>query len=393
MRFTRAAKVAAFPLTAVILVALVACQGPVGPAGPSVTGPTGPPGPSVTGPTGPTGPTGIGVLQLVNENPVYLLVNDDARGRIGALPDPVDVSTYFRGGKLPIKYELVKTSEATDMFTAALADGILTVTLKDATLDGNYEPANDETGSYVTVTATDDDKHSTDDGDDMDEPNERKDIHILRNKAPTVPTGAEPLTDIVGTHAGEDGMDANCEVFNICEFTIPFNAFDDDLYSTDDGTPVDHFTFTAATSSGRVSASVSGRKVTLTGIAPTYNDKTPSVNEPAIVTITAMDPGRLPVMRDLMVTVDGPPRIAERMASSYETQLGGNNAEIARTIIANVGDYFDDPEDVDNNQWDNHVPAQVVESSICIGFRRRCTERRGNGEEHRNYHHHGHGQG
>ena len=33
MRFTRAAKVAAFPLTALILVALVACQGPVGPAG------------------------------------------------------------------------------------------------------------------------------------------------------------------------------------------------------------------------------------------------------------------------------------------------------------------------------------------------------------------------
>ena len=31
MRITRAAKVAAFPLTALILVALVACQGPVGP--------------------------------------------------------------------------------------------------------------------------------------------------------------------------------------------------------------------------------------------------------------------------------------------------------------------------------------------------------------------------
>ena len=33
MRITRAAKVAAFPLTALILVALVACQGPIGPAG------------------------------------------------------------------------------------------------------------------------------------------------------------------------------------------------------------------------------------------------------------------------------------------------------------------------------------------------------------------------
>ena len=33
MRITRAAKVAAFPLTALILVALIACQGPAGPAG------------------------------------------------------------------------------------------------------------------------------------------------------------------------------------------------------------------------------------------------------------------------------------------------------------------------------------------------------------------------
>ena len=365
MRITRAAKVAAFPLTALILVALVACQGPIGPAGPSVTGPTGPSGPagpSVTGPTGPTGPTGIGVLQLVNDNPVYLLVNDDARGRIGALPDPVDVSKYFRGGKSPVTYELVKTSDAADMFTAALADGILTVTLTDATLDGNYDPAadNDETGSYVTVKATDADKHGTDNGDETDDPNERKDIHILRNKAPTVPANADALTDIVGTHIGKDGMDATCKVFNICEFTIPNNAFADDLYDMQTGMPADHFTFTATTSSGRVSASVIGRKVTLTGIAPTYNDKTPPEDEPAIVTITAMDPGKLSVMRDLMVTVDGPPRIAERMASSYEVQLGTNNVQSDRTIIGNVGDYFDDPEDTDNS---NATTAYQLKSS------------------------------
>jgi hypothetical protein len=42
MRITRAAKVAAFPLTALILVALVACQGPIGPAGGK--GDTGAPG-------------------------------------------------------------------------------------------------------------------------------------------------------------------------------------------------------------------------------------------------------------------------------------------------------------------------------------------------------------
>jgi hypothetical protein len=271
---------------------------------------------------------------------------------------------------------LVKTSDDTDLFKATLADGILTVTLTDATETGegqttNYETVDNDSGSYVTVKATDADKHSTDDGVDPDNTGERKDIHILRNKAPVVPTGAAALTATVGTHAGKDEMDAACKVFNVCEFTIPNDAFDDDLYE-DDGTTADHFTFTATTSSGMVSVSASGRKVTLTGIAPTYNDKTPPEDEPAIVTITAMDPGGLSVMRDLMVTVDGPPRIAERMASSYEVQLGTNNVEADRTVIANLVDYFDDPEDASDNianttyqlKSSNPAFASVVATSV-----------------------------
>ncbi len=55
MRITRAAKVAAFPLTALILVALVACQGPAGPAGASgAKGDTG-----ASGSDGAQGPAGI----------------------------------------------------------------------------------------------------------------------------------------------------------------------------------------------------------------------------------------------------------------------------------------------------------------------------------------------
>ena len=50
MRITRAAKVAAFPLTALILVALVACQGPAGPPGATGQGRTGASGDMVLDP-------------------------------------------------------------------------------------------------------------------------------------------------------------------------------------------------------------------------------------------------------------------------------------------------------------------------------------------------------
>ena len=103
MRFTRAAKVAAFPLTALILVALVACQGPVGPAGPAVTGPDGPSGPS--GPSGGQGLPGkpgdspLSTVTAMDNSVVY--VNDitslTAPTKVG-LPATIDVSLFFSGG-------------------------------------------------------------------------------------------------------------------------------------------------------------------------------------------------------------------------------------------------------------------------------------------------------
>ena len=101
MRITRAAKVAAFPLTALILVALVACQGPVGPSGPS--------GPSrtVSGPSwtpewsrlDTAGPSGVSSLEALNgeghaNTVVADYVDNTAAGEIGALM-PIDVSDYF----------------------------------------------------------------------------------------------------------------------------------------------------------------------------------------------------------------------------------------------------------------------------------------------------------
>ena len=352
MRITRAAKVAAFPLTALILVALVACQGPVGPTGPTgLTGASGPSGPGVTGPTGETGPMGIGVLALVRTTPVYIWVPDDTRGRYGALPVPHDVKPYFRGGKAPITYALMEKSEATDTFKVAIdpMTGMVTVTLTTATDTGaggttDYEPAVDDmTGSRVTVKATDDDKFST--GINV------LTIHVLRNRAPVIPDDASdtPLMTTVGSQTGTDAAETNteCTVFNACEYTIPPGAFDDDIYDTTDGTPAGFFTYTV-TNTAKASATVKGNKVTITGISPTWNKdkKTAAGDDPAIVTITATDLGGISVMRDLMVTVDGPPAVAQEFGASYTEKLGARNAmRDDVTIIRGLSEFFKDVED------------------------------------------------
>ena len=76
MRITRAAKVAAFPLTVLILVALVACQGPAGLAG--ADGAKGTPGTMGTpGTTGTTGNPGTDAFQARNGVAAVLLNPDD----------------------------------------------------------------------------------------------------------------------------------------------------------------------------------------------------------------------------------------------------------------------------------------------------------------------------
>ena len=293
---------------------------------------------------------GIGVLALVRTTPVYLWVPDDTRGRYGALPAPHDVKPYFRGGKEPLTYALVETSEATDTFKAAIdpMTGMVTVTLTTATDTGaggttDYEPANNMDGSRVTVKATDDDKFST--GTNV------LTIHVLRNRAPVIPAGAAELTTRVGSQTGTDAVTAECKVFNACEYTIPNGAFEDDIYVEADGTPADFFTYTV-TNAVKASATVKGNKVTITGISPTWNKaKKPAAgDDPAIVTITATDLGGMSVMRDLMVTVDGPPTVAQEFEATYTEKLGTLNAERRNVvIIRGVAEFFTDVEDVANS--------------------------------------------
>ena len=108
MRITRAAKVAAFPLTALILVALVACQGPIGPKGPKGdTGSTGD-----LGGTGTAGPVGPAQLAKVAGASTFVLINDRTRDdgmTIVGLPTTFDLSDLFSGGVGDRTYKVTKT--------------------------------------------------------------------------------------------------------------------------------------------------------------------------------------------------------------------------------------------------------------------------------------------
>ena len=157
MRITRAAKVAAFPLTALILVALIACQGPAGPAGaagkPGDTGPAGPAGP--TGPAGGTGPTGAAALTVKGGDTQRLLINDglaaDGITVLLGAPGTFPGATLFSGGDGVIKYSV----EQADMTTAT--PPVVDTDQRDA-----YEVMIDEATGVVTVTLKDPEMLATD---------------------------------------------------------------------------------------------------------------------------------------------------------------------------------------------------------------------------------------
>ena len=108
MRITRAAKVAAFPLTALILVALVACQGPAGPAG--AAGGKGDPGtPGAMGTAGNTGTPGVDAFQAATGVDATLLnpkdVVDEDGVALASLESEdttkeyeLDLAPFFVGG-------------------------------------------------------------------------------------------------------------------------------------------------------------------------------------------------------------------------------------------------------------------------------------------------------
>ena len=173
MRFTRAAKVAAFPLTALILVALVACQGPIGPKGAAGgTGPAGGSGP--TGDIGPRGPVGAAALVAKSGDAPNILINDgkaaDGTVVLGG-PETYNVAPLFAGGKGEIDFTAAQADVTPDnppvadaatkaLYEAVIEEGtsVLTITWEGTTTTVLHTKlftidviATDETGTTVTT--------------------------------------------------------------------------------------------------------------------------------------------------------------------------------------------------------------------------------------------------
>ena len=184
MRFTRAAKVAAFPLTALILVALVACQGPAGPAGGA--GAKGDQGAAGT-PGTPGTPGGAGVdafqdrVDVANVllNPDELMDADDRiidnvadmGGDATTKAFVLNLANYFIGGVPDYSYEIVDAvpdaaADSTTLGAQFVTANDLRANLSAEVKGGNLEYKITKTdatfadAAYVTgfsgmVTATD----------------------------------------------------------------------------------------------------------------------------------------------------------------------------------------------------------------------------------------------
>ena len=102
-RVARPMKFAAF-ISIIISVAVMfaACQGAVGT--PGDTGPQGPKGDP--GDTGDPGQSGTSALTPLPDPPA-IMINDskeDGQTSVGSVPAGLSASSYFRGGKLPLKF-------------------------------------------------------------------------------------------------------------------------------------------------------------------------------------------------------------------------------------------------------------------------------------------------
>ena len=233
MRFTRAAKVAAFPLLAMVLVvALIACTGPAGPAGKDATAV-----PGTDGTTGPMGDMGINALNPVAWKDV--IFNDKA-AFTAADAVSVDLDPYFVGGNRDegITYTmspLPLPSGLTPATGVAITDNKLVVTP-----DGNTEPvaSGTYTNVHTIVRATDADGRIADNV-----------INIRRNEAPMISgtimairIGTQTDAIMAGTQDALFGTkdDWTCTNFNKC--TVALTA----RYT--DTVPPDKLTFTATPS-------------------------------------------------------------------------------------------------------------------------------------------------
>ena len=317
MRFTRAAKVAAFPLTALILVALVACQGPAGVAGkagedgedgtPGTTGTTG-----TTGPIGPMGDPGTNALSPAPTDGPRKIINFD----VDSTP-PIDLSIYFTGGKEP------RTFKVTPLPADTPGDNGITIDPED--VSGSMLPltvtkiASDAGGTafneiVLTVTATDAEMRTA-----------MNTVTIKRNAAPTFTGNADAIT--VGVQEGVRTDVSGCEMLNVCVKT----GFVDS-----DSDANDKLDYTINTDVVSVSATETLGEVKITGLTAT--------SEALTVKITAMDEGGLTVdSSEFALNVNAAPTVKRAIAP---VNLPSRGPVAERMVMFVIDSHFDDSDDL-----------------------------------------------
>ena len=317
MRFTRAAKVAAFPLIVLALVALVACQG-----GPGTKGDKGDKGDmgdmGTPGGTGTAGPVGPAQLALVADANTLVLINDQTRDdgiMIAGGPTTFNLSDLFSGGVGDRTYSVAKTGElaANNAQITATNDGrIMTVTINDTTVleTGQFVLTAPGTGAttawQVTVTVSDESKSVP----------LTQMLTVARNQAPRN-SNVEPFDLRIGTQGVKRPTDHNwpapaefdCSTLNMCVVkTATLETFFDDDQA--DGKP--KLRFTASASAGNVTVGPVAAGIAIMGVRPTGamvdgTFRNHVLTEGVIVKVTATDAADKSHSRSFRVAVDAPP--------------------------------------------------------------------------------------
>ena len=376
-------KFAAF-ISIIISVAVMfaACQGAVGPQGPKGdTGDTGDTGDA--GPAGEQGPEGVGTLTLSGKTEAPILLSHVTRNNqkvIGAQKEDVDITSYFRGGKDPVTYELVPPNadpahednndtvfDNESVFKAEVNKdtGALTISARSATaaIDaGSYT-----TGETVTFRAVDGDKIKSD----------SVNLMVKANREPTIVAANQDDAVIeltVGmqnaTDATRDGLDDKgkkldtqpnpvCATFGSCVYSIKLNGATDtpsnaaiflenpeggdntdaQVVASDDDTA--GMTLSVVSHDEEVQVSADGTTLTVVGLKSTFSDDSDNTNDFASVTIKVIDADGLFVERDLAVIVDTPPEVKSTFESSYSFPRGNS----AVNVVVGLAAHFKDVDD------------------------------------------------
>ena len=277
-----------------------------------------------------------------------------------------DASRLFTGGAGMLKYAVATSGTNKAALTATNEDDgpMLTITIKS----GNHYMAADAESDpmdvgrmEITVTATDeaDVQVSTT-------------IHVVRNKAPVVPSGATPIPNLlIGTQMAKSlgdtpdwpgGSDYVCEMMNSCVLTLLHSAPSGNHFEDEDETLM-YSAVSEDTSKVQVSTNMDG-KLMITGAGSTEKDDGMNAfaTEGVTITVTATDMGDLTSdERTFKVLVNAQPARTDVAIPAVTLD------DEPRTI--NVSHFITDQEDITYTVMDNEANAYVTVANDSGGTR------------------------